>query len=174
MASLAIKLLALYQHGSESLNSRPETSGMRRVSKKCWGYIIHCGQSPAEARSFILTFRENSAREKCGESVGGASAIVAGIRHRVRLLARSMAVRKKIAGPCPSSVMQGAEIKSEHEEIRGFEAGINALCVFACCERKRPAPNERDQSQARFQLPRACCGNGLLAHPTVLPRPAPP
>ena len=45
--------------------------------------------------------------------------------------------------------MQGAEIKGEHEEIRGFEAGIDALCVLHAAN-KKPGADERDQCQRNF------------------------
>src|SRR5712672_2348855 len=86
--------------------------------KECWGYVIHLAQSTAETGGFILTLRENRARKRGNQwgSVGNRSGFHAG-----RCFGELDGSAEKLL-TVAFVVMQRAEIKGEHEEIRGFEA----------------------------------------------------
>src|SRR6267154_4332278 len=113
--------------------------------EECWGYVIHLGQSPAETGGFILTLRENRARERGNQwgSVGNGSGF-----HTGRGFGALDGSAEKLL-TVSFVVMQSAEIKGKHEKIRGFEAGINALCVLHAANEK-PSAHECHQSQRNF------------------------
>src|SRR6267154_1436744 len=113
--------------------------------KECWGYVIHLGQSPAETGGFILTLRENRARKRRNQwrSVGNRS----GFHARRGFGPFDGSAEKLLA--VSFVVMQSAEIKREHEEFRGFEAGINALRILHAANEK-PSAHECHQSQRNF------------------------
>src|SRR5882757_4667050 len=123
----------------------PSDEGNTESLKKCRRYIIHLGQSPAETGGFILTLRENRARERGNQwgSVGNGSGF-----HTGRGFGALDGSAEKLL-TVSFVVMQSAKIKGKHEKIRGFEAGINALGILHAANEK-PSAHECHQSQRNF------------------------
>src|SRR6266446_694714 len=133
MASLAMAT-GLVVARSESVNSRPSMSGMRRVSKNVEA-ISYLRQRAAVSGSFILALRENGAR-KCWDqrrSIGDGSGLYTGRRFG----ACDGCAEELLA--VPFVVVQSAEIEIEHEEVGGFEAGVDALRVLHAANEKAGA-----------------------------------
>ncbi len=136
--------------------------------KKSWSYVIHLRQSSAVAGGFIVTLREDRAGKRRNQwrSIGNRS----GLHTGGGFGAFDGSAEELLA--VAFVVMQGAQIKIEHEEVCGFKAGINALRILHTANEK-PGTNERDQSQGNFShnehaAERTACPSDRIAAPAHL------